>query len=158
MVETERSIKTLRDIWKLILTSCIVQSMQQVVRWRNSSIMMRKYSCCSSVVCLSFTILNVFENKKGIIGLFQKKSTPSQRKACWKSHGRWVNSSGNPDERGALNLKIHPRGLLSILSIFQSLQSISFQKITEINYQEINCVFKFYYSFKLWARLCYFCS
>ena len=40
-----------------------------------------------------------------------------------------VNSSGNSDERGALNLKIHPWGLLSISSMLQSLQSISFQKI-----------------------------
>ena len=40
-----------------------------------------------------------------------------------------VNGSGNPDGRGALNLKIHPRGRLSISSMFQSLQSIFFQKI-----------------------------
>ena len=45
--------------------------------------------------------------------------------------GVGVNSSGNPDGRGALNLKIHPGGgggRLSISSMFQSLQSISFQK------------------------------
>ena len=44
--------------------------------------------------------------------------------------GGGVNGSGNQDGRGALNLKIHPRGLtLSISSMFQSLQPISFQKI-----------------------------
>ena len=43
--------------------------------------------------------------------------------------GGGVNSSGNPDGSVALNLKIHPWGYLSISSMFQSLQSISFQKI-----------------------------
>ena len=46
------------------------------------------------------------------IGLFQKKSTPPRQKVCWKIswEGGGVNGSGNPDGRGALNLKIHPRG------------------------------------------------
>ena len=39
--------------------------------------------------------------------------------------GGEVNGSGNPDGRGALNLKIHPWGLFSILLVFQSLQSFS---------------------------------
>ena len=49
------------------------------------------------------------------IGLFQKKSTPPRRKACWKISQEWGggggNGSGNPDGRGALYLKIHPRGV-----------------------------------------------
>ena len=126
--------------------------MRQVICWWNSSIMMRKYSCCSSVVCLSFTILNIFDNTKGIIGLFQKKPTPSQRKANWKisrvqlCKSRWEGSSEPTNTSSGVNY------LLSILSMFQSLQSISFQKITEINYQEINLIFKFYSSFKLYKK------
>ena len=39
-------------------------------------------------------------------GLFPKKSTPPRRiRHAGKSHGRGVNGSGNPDGRGALNLK-----------------------------------------------------
>ena len=37
MVGAERLRKTLRDIWKLIYkTSCIVQSMRQLIYWRSS--------------------------------------------------------------------------------------------------------------------------
>ena len=43
--------------------------------------------------------------------------------------GVGVIGSGYPDGRGSLNLKIRPWGLLSILPMFQLLQSISFQKI-----------------------------
>ena len=76
-----------------------------------------------------------------INGLFQKKSTPPRRKACWKIlTGGAVNSSGNSDGRGSLNVKIHPRGLLSILLMFQLLQLIK---------KKLLCVFQFYYSFKL---------
>ena len=66
------------------------------------------------------------------IGLFQKKSTPPvphNGRHAGKSHGGGGNSSGNSYGRWALNLKIPPWGLLSISSMFQSLQSISFQKI-----------------------------
>ena len=47
-------------------------------------------------------------------GLFQKKSTPPTTEGMLKNltggGGGGVNGSGNPDGRGALNLKIHPRG------------------------------------------------
>ena len=76
-----------------------------------------------------------------INGLFQKKSTPLQWKACWKIlTGGAVNSSGNSYGRGSLNVKIHPQGLLSILLMFQLLQLIK---------KKLLCVFQFYYSFKL---------
>ena len=38
--------------------------------------------------------------------------------------GGGVSSSGNPDERGALNLKIHPRGLITFDFIAVSIASI----------------------------------
>ena len=58
-----------------------------------------------------------------------KKSTPPQRKACWEiSREVGVNGCGNPDGRGALSLKIHPQGLLSISFMFQLLQWVSFRK------------------------------
>ena len=40
------------------------------------------------------------------IGLFQKKSTPMLENLT----GWGVNGFGNPDGRGALNLRLHPRG------------------------------------------------
>ena len=44
-------------------------------------------------------------------GLFQKKSTPPTTEGMLENlTGGGVNGSGNPDGRGALNLKIHPRG------------------------------------------------
>ena len=55
------------------------------------------------------------------------------RKLCYlqaKTVCRW---------RGALNLKIHPQGLLSISFMFQLLQWV----------EKMLCIFKFYYSFKL---------
>ena len=56
-------------------------------------------------------------------------------KISWKGGGRGVNGSGNPDGRRALNLKIQPRELLSISSMFQSLQSIRFQQIVALHFQ-----------------------
>ena len=55
---------------------------------------------------------------------------------------------------GTLNLKIHPWGLLSILSMFQSLQSISFQQIALCfqnftilsNYRPLTTLILFYVS------------
>ena len=54
--------------------------------------------------------------------------------------GGGVNSSGNSDGRGSLNVKIHARGLLSILLMFQLLQLIK---------KKLLCIVQFYYSFKL---------
>ena len=55
-------------------------------------------------------------------------------KISWKG-GRGVNGSGNPDGRGALNLKIQPRELLSISLMFQSLQSIRFEQTVALHFQ-----------------------
>ena len=40
----------------------------------------------------------------------------------------FTGQNGFADGRGALNLKIHPQGLLSISFMFQLLQWVSFQK------------------------------
>ena len=53
------------------LQSCIVRWMRQLTRWRNGSIVMRKYSLTG---CLLFTTLNVFENKKCIIKILVYRS------------------------------------------------------------------------------------
>ena len=83
-----------------------------------------KYGCLEEYFCAKVTpfwgqVVSVSYFQSGNpglspIGLFKKKSTPSWRKACWKisweGGGGAVNGSGNSDVRGALNLKIHPRG------------------------------------------------
>ena len=48
---------------------------------------------------------------KVILGYSRKNPHPYDGRHVGKSHGRGggVNSSGNPDGRGALNLKVHPR-------------------------------------------------
>ena len=53
------------------LQSCIVRWMRQLTHWRNGSIVMRKYSLTG---CLSFTTLNVFENKTCIIKILVYRS------------------------------------------------------------------------------------
>ena len=63
------------------------------------------------------------------MGYSRKNPHPHDGRHSENSHGRGVNSSGNSDGRRALNLKIYPPGLLSILSMFQLFQLISFQKI-----------------------------
>ena len=66
------------------------------------------------------------------LGYSRKNLHPHDGRHAGKSHGRGgggVNGSGNPDGSVALNLKIHPWGYLSISSMFQSLQSISFPSI-----------------------------
>ena len=47
---------------------------------------------------------------KFILGYSRKNPHPHDGRLAGKSHGRGVNGSGNSDVRGALNLKIHPRG------------------------------------------------
>ena len=61
MVEAERPWKTVRDIWKLIYTSYIVQSMRQLIHWRNGSIVMRTH--VKLIGCL-FIVHNIKRHRK----------------------------------------------------------------------------------------------
>ena len=91
----------------------------------------------------------------------RKKSTPPWQKACWEiSRKVGVNGCENPDGRGALNLKIHPQGLLSISFLFQQLAAsvgkfskkcFAFSNSTILsNYRPLTT---FILSFHPWARL-----
>ena len=90
-----------------------------------------------------------------------KKSTPPWQKVCWEiSRKVGVNGCENPDGRGALNLKIHPQGLLSISFMFQHLAAsvgkfskkcFAFSNSTILsNYRPLTT---FILSFHPWARL-----
>ena len=78
----------------------------------SKSAILKKINGCHFISVINYWALACVTLQENI-GLFQKKSTPPRQKVCWKiswEGGGGVNGSGNPDGRGALNLKIHPRG------------------------------------------------
>ena len=66
-----------------------------------------------------------------IMGYSSKQSTPPQQKLSWKNYLTWeVNGLARNPDGGILNLSyMHVRPRELHLSMFPSLQSISFQKI-----------------------------
>ena len=63
------------------------------------------------------------------MGYSRKNPQPVTEGMLENLTGGGVNSSGNSDGRGALNLKIHSLTEVTFDFMFQSLQSMSFQKI-----------------------------
>ena len=70
MVEAERPWKTQRDSWKQIkdesFVFCVINAMIKTLTERFHRHYEKMLMLNSWVVCLSFNILNIFENEKGI--------------------------------------------------------------------------------------------
>ena len=94
------------------------QDSKQIVVARNRA------SCAATACAENNKVPYPFSITRKADWAIPKKSTPPWQKACWEiSRKVGVNGCENPDGRGALSLKIHPQGLLSISFMFQQLQS-----------------------------------
>ena len=87
------------------------------LKWTRFTFAVNSFSSSGSAVVvshcyqLSLNFCHLLESQvKFAMGCSRKNPHPRDRRHAGNSHVRGVNGSGNPDGRGALNLKIHPRG------------------------------------------------